>query len=76
MKKSESAPDQLKIVTPQEEQELIELGRGEHVEYDASQTWVDLFTANAEKNPEKTAVADKDTQLTYSELDRKSDALA
>ena len=55
---------------------LISLGKGDSVDYDASLTWVDLFITQAKKNPDKVAVADRDTQLTYSELDRRSNILA
>ena len=66
----------LKITTPDEEQSLVALGRGEHLDYDTTQTWVDLFMAQAAKTPDALAVADRDTSLTYAELDRKSNALA
>ncbi|MCF0172555.1 MAG: amino acid adenylation domain-containing protein, partial [Bacteroidales bacterium] len=55
---------------------LIALGKGPQVDYDAALTWVDLFIARAKDDPGKVAVADRDTHLTYAELDRRSDILA
>ena len=46
------------------------------VEYDATQTIVSLFEAQAKRTPDNVAVVYQDTRLTYREVDRISDAIA
>lgn len=68
--------DRSKMITEAEVSELLELGRGERLEYDTSETWVDLFVRQARLTPGAVAVADRDGHLTYAELDGRSNALA
>lgn len=63
-------------LTDKEIQSLIELGTGDALEYDKSRTMVDLFVEQAGRTPDAIAVADKDSRLTYRELDERSNALA
>lgn len=63
-------------LTDKEIQSLIELGTGDILEYDKSRTMVDLFVEQAGRTPDAIAVADKDSRLTYRELDERSNALA
>ena len=55
---------------------VIALSTGERLDYDASQTWMDLFQEQARLHPEKTAVVAENGSLSYAELDRLSDRLA
>lgn len=63
-------------LSDKEIQSLIEIGTGDILEYDKSQTMVDLFVEQAGRTPDAVAVADKDSCLTYRELDEQSNALA
>ena len=64
------------MLTEDEEQRLIKLGTGETLEYDKSKTFIDLFREQAAKTPDAVAVVDKNSQLTYRELDEASDEYA
>ncbi|MBR2097982.1 MAG: amino acid adenylation domain-containing protein, partial [Prevotella sp.] len=66
----------IRIVTEEEQTELIKLGTGERIEYDPTETLVSLFRAQAAKTPDNIAVVFKDQQLTYRELDDLTDRLA
>ena len=57
-------------------QKIIEVSTGEKFSYDKTKTWVDLFKEVAKKNPDKIAVADENSEMTYSELDKASDKIA
>lgn len=71
-----STLSELSIISEKEKQQLLELSRGEVVEYDYSQTFISLFKQQAIATPDAVAVIDKEGQLTYNELDRESDILA
>ncbi|MGN1350747.1 MAG: amino acid adenylation domain-containing protein, partial [Anaerovoracaceae bacterium] len=64
------------VLSPAEEQAVKELSKGEALEYDRTKTWVDLFLEQAAARPQKTAVSDGSTSLTYRELDALSDRFA
>ena len=66
----------LRLTDTEEQEVLIRLGMGEVTEYDTSETLVSLFRKQAQLHPEATAVVDKDSSITYAELNRKSDILA
>ena len=74
------SPDKLlkdvSIVSQQERQELIALGTGEELLYDHSGTFIDLFRKQVALYPDSTAVVDEVGEITYVELDTKSDLLA
>ena len=55
---------------------IIALSTGEHLDYNAAQTWVDLFLEQVHLRPEATAVVAENGRLSYEELDRLSDRLA
>ena len=55
---------------------VLALSKGEELEYDKEQTFVDLFKAQAKARPDATAVVDSESSLAYGELDARSDALA
>ncbi|MCR5650212.1 MAG: amino acid adenylation domain-containing protein [Lachnospiraceae bacterium] len=64
------------LVGEDELEELFALSEGERFDYDTSETWVDLFAAQAAKTPDRTAVAADNGSYTYAELNRQSDILA
>ena len=66
----------VELISPDEKSELLELSRGETVGYDSSETIVDLFHRQAVLRPDNIAVVDEVSDITYAELDRRSDVLA
>ncbi|MCQ2116761.1 MAG: AMP-binding protein, partial [Bacteroidales bacterium] len=68
--------NRLPIVTPEERDRLLALGTGETLDYDKSKTFIDLFREQVAKTPDAVAVVDKNSQLTYRELDEASDEYA
>ena len=75
-----AAPDAqlgtLSVIDEQEQRQLIEFSKGEGLEYDKSQTWIDLFLNQVRLQPDATAVVDYRSSLTYGELNAQSIALA
>ena len=67
---------ELPILTDDEQQAIIALGTGEHIDYNRSETVVDLFHRQATLTPDNIAVVDEVSEITYAELDRRSDVLA
>ena len=67
---------ELPILTDEEQQTILSLGTGEHLDYDQTETIVDLFHRQAQLTPKNIAVVDEVSEITYAELDRKSDLLA
>jgi len=66
----------ISLINEQEEKQLIELGTGERLDYDKTKTFVDIFTEQAIKTPDNIAVVDKESRITYKELDDESNAIA
>ena len=64
------------IVSDEEAKRIIKIGTGKEIDVDLSKTFANLFTEQAHRTPEAPAVVDKDSQLTYGEMDRYSNALA
>ena len=64
------------VLSDDEVAEVLALSKGEELEFDRVQTFVDLFKAQAKARPDATAVVDGEGDLTYGELDARSDALA
>lgn len=67
---------EVSLVGGNEEEELISVSKGRELAYNTEKTWIDLFLAQAEKHPDKTAVVDSKGSFTYEELNRASDAVA
>ena len=63
-------------ITGKEKDALIALSTGQNLNYNASETWVDMFQRHVAGHPDNTAVVDDKGQLSYLELDRQSDAIA
>ena len=55
---------------------ILEVSTGEKFEYDTTKTWLDLFKVQTATSPEKMAVADENSALSYRELDELSDKVA
>lgn len=66
----------VELISPDEKSELLELGRGETIEYDQSETFVDLFQRRVALSPDAVAVVDSLGSMTYKELDNQSNILA
>ena len=75
-----AAPDNaltsISIVTDEEAERIIKIGTGKHIDVDFSKTFANLFTEQAKRTPDAPAVVDRDSQLTYGEMDNYSNALA
>ncbi len=76
MAKPEAALTSISIVSDEEAERIIKLGTGKEIDVDLSKTFANLFTEQAQRTPDAPAVVDKDSQLTYGEMDRYSNALA
>ncbi|MBQ9616106.1 MAG: AMP-binding protein, partial [Selenomonadaceae bacterium] len=63
-------------LNPAEREEMLRLSRGEELEYNKEETWLDLFLNHAKNAPDKTAVADGKGAFTYGELERASNSIA
>ena len=66
----------VELISPEEKSELLELSRGETIEHDLSETFVDLFQRQVSKSPDAVAVVDSQGSMTYKELDDQSNILA
>ena len=75
-----AAPDAdistVSIVSDEEAARIIKIGTGKEIDVDLSKTFANLFTEQAKRTPDAPAVVDRDSQLTYAEMDRYSNALA
>ena len=67
---------ELDIVSDDEREALITLGRGKHIDIDPQMTFVKAFEQCASKHPDNIAVADADSSMTYGELSHRSNVLA
>lgn len=67
---------ELPILTDDEQKAILALGTGIQLDYDKSETIVDLFHRQAILTPDNIAVVDEVSEITYAELDRRSDLLA
>ena len=67
---------EVELISPDEKSDLLELSKGETIYYDSSETIVDLFHRQAMLRPDNVAVVDEVSEITYAELDRRSDLLA
>ena len=72
----EAALTSICIVSDEEAERIIKLGTGKEIDVDLSKTFANLFTEQAKRTPDAPAVVDRDSQLTYAEMDRYSNALA
>lgn len=66
----------IEIVGSEKQTALIQLGQGEFLEYDKSQTFVSLFLQQAKATPDALAVTDGILTLTYNDLNRRSNQVA
>ena len=66
----------ISIVSDEEAERIIKIGTGKDIDVDLSKTFANLFTEQAKRTPDNPAVVDKDSQLTYAEMDNYSNALA
>ena len=76
MAKPDAAINSISIVSDEEAERIIKIGAGKEIDVDLSKTFANLFTEQAKRTPDAPAVVDRDSQLTYGEMDRYSNALA
>ena len=76
MAQPDQSIDSISIVSDEEAQRIIKIGTGKEIDVDLSKTFANLFTEQANRTPDAPAVVDRDSQLTYDEMDRYSNALA
>ena len=74
--KPDAALTSISIVSDEEAERIIKIGTGKEIDVDLSKTFANLFTEQAKRTPDAPAVVDRDSQLTYAEMDRYSNALA
>lgn len=67
---------ELKMLSQNEEKQIINKLNNSSLEFDKSLTIIDLFEKQVKKNPQKYAVIFEDEKLTYKELDEKSNQIA
>ena len=72
----DSPLNSLRRVSSIEEEEILELSKGEELPYDRGMVWLDLFKERVKEMPDALAISAKNGTLTYSELDAASDRLA
>lgn len=66
----------IELVSQQEAQKIYKLSSGDSLLYNHNRTWVDCFNDNVKKYPNNIAVVDKESSITYEELDDKSNNIA
>lgn len=74
-----SGHDQIKTISLTDKNDqirIISLSQGEQLDYDQSQTFVDMVCSFASSSPDSIAVVDKYSKITYRELDKQSNTLA
>ena len=76
MAKPDASLTSISIVSDEEAKRIIKMGTGKEIDVDLSKTFANLFTEQARKTPHAPAVVDRDSLLTYGEMDRYSNALA
>ena len=76
MAQPDAAIDSISIVSDEEAERIIKIGTGKEIDVDLSKTFANLFTEQAKRTPDAPAVVDRDSQLTYGEMDCYSNALA
>ena len=64
------------VLSKEESAAVLAFSKGEDLDYNRAETFIDLFQAQVTVRPDATAVADGVCSLTYGELDARSGALA
>lgn len=72
----DSTCDKIPLISSEEANKLLEISKGESLEYDKNATFISLFKTQAKISPEKIAIVDKIGKLSYKEADEYSDKLA
>lgn len=73
---SERQISELSLIARDEKESLLKVVSGPELQPSTDQTVLDQFSKQVEQNPQKTALSFKEVNLTYLELDRRSNALA
>ncbi|WP_298511898.1 non-ribosomal peptide synthetase [uncultured Kordia sp.] len=75
LEKSETPIGEAKYTTVEEENKLLQFNKTE-VATDGNETYVDRFYEQVQNSPNAIAIQDKDRNITYKELDQRSNQLA
>ena len=67
---------ELSLVSEDDKAGIMKLSEGEKMEYDKSQTWIDMFLQHVKEQPEADALVDYKSKVSYAEMNRQSIALA
>ena len=67
---------ELSIVAAEEKTAIMSLSEGEKLEYDKSQTWIDMFLQHVKEQPDADALVDYKSKVSYAEMNRQSIKLA
>ena len=76
MQHAEEPLSKVNIISDKEQELLMNLSAGKHIDVDISKTFAQVFEERAQLVPDNIAVADKSSQLTYKELSHRSNVLA
>ena len=76
MARPDDAIDSISIVSDEEAERIVKLCAGKDIDVDLSKTFANLFTEQAQRTPDAPAVVDNESQFTYGEMERYSNALA
>ncbi|KAA6459460.1 amino acid adenylation domain-containing protein [Bacillus cereus] len=76
IKNPESKMDSNKVMSKEEKNKILGFSKGESVFYPKDKLFHDFIVEQVQRNPDKLAVVYKENQLTYKELDMKSDQIA
>ncbi|PKM52554.1 MAG: hypothetical protein CVV02_00005, partial [Firmicutes bacterium HGW-Firmicutes-7] len=68
--------DRISFMTKGEEQEILEISKGEILDYDKTATFISLFQEQVKIRPESLAIVDEISEVTYREADQYSENLA
>ncbi|WMJ80653.1 non-ribosomal peptide synthetase [Clostridium sp. MB40-C1] len=72
----ENAINEIQVITKDEEDLILKKFNDTYVEYDKEKTLVDIFEEQVEKTPDNIAVVFENEEITYKELNERSNSLA
>lgn len=67
---------EIEMLNADDKARIEALSAGEEMDYDTSKTFVDVLAQRVAEQPDAIAVSDRDGEITYGELNRRSDILA
>ncbi len=76
MQNPDATLGEISVITEEEEKHLVEMGQGGTLDFDRSETLVDLFRKQAAKTPDNIAIVFREKRMTFREVDELTDRLA